>query len=58
MLPGVEGQGSGPRIDGKKDDEEEHFDAMGNKVDGPKKVKKLSSADQRKAKKDVSLQVF
>ena len=27
---------------------------MGNKVDGPKKVKKLSSADQRKAKKDVS----
>lgn len=28
----VEGQGSGPRIDQKKDDEEEEvFDAMGNK---------------------------
>lgn len=33
----VEGQGSGPRIDGKKDEEEEHFDAMGNKIDVPKR---------------------
>jgi elongation factor 3 len=48
----VEGQGSGPRIDGKKDDEEEHFDAMGNKIDGPKKVKKLTSKEERKKKKD------
>jgi elongation factor 3 len=48
----VEGQGSGPRIDGKKEDEEEHFDAMGNKIDGPKKVTKLSSKEERKKKKD------
>ena len=48
----VEGQGSGPRIDDKKDEEEEHFDAMGNKIDGPKKVTKLSSKEERKKKKD------
>merc|ERR1711881_781530 len=42
----VEGQGSGPRIDQKKDDEEEEvFDAMGNKIDAPKKVKKVTSKD-------------
>lgn len=48
----VEGQGSGPRIDGKKDDEEEHFDAMGNKIAAPTKKKALTSKDARKAKKD------
>lgn len=35
----VEGQGSGERIDKKGDVEEEHFDAMGNKIDAPKKAK-------------------
>ncbi|GAA6020114.1 hypothetical protein JCM11491_006402 [Sporobolomyces phaffii] len=48
----VEGQGSGPRIDQKKDDEEDVFDAMGNKIDAPKKVKKLTSSEARKAKKE------
>jgi elongation factor 3 len=46
----VEGQGSGPRIDGKADQEEAVYDAMGNKVD-VNKAKKLSASDQRKAKK-------
>ena len=32
----VEGQGSGPRID-KKDDEEDQYDAMGNKIEKAKK---------------------
>lgn len=47
----VAGQGSGPRIE-KKDDEEDKFDAMGNKISGGKKKKKLSSAELRKKKKD------
>ncbi|KAI9860087.1 MAG: translational elongation factor EF-1 alpha [Vezdaea acicularis] len=47
----VQGQGSGPRLT-DKDDEEERFDAMGNKIDGNKKQKKLSSAELRKKKKD------
>jgi len=46
----VEGQGSGARIDGKADQEEDVYDAMGNKID-VNKAKKLSAADQRKAKK-------
>lgn len=34
----VEGQGSGERIDKKKDgDEEDKFDAMGNKIESAKK---------------------
>lgn len=48
----VEGQGSGPRIDKKGDEEEEVFDAMGNKIDAPKKQKKVTSKDARKAKKE------
>ncbi|CAH7673851.1 P-loop containing nucleoside triphosphate hydrolase protein [Phakopsora pachyrhizi] len=48
----TEGQGSGPRIDKSKEEEEEHFDALGNKIDGPKKVKKLSSKDERKKRKE------
>ncbi|KAK4052978.1 translational elongation factor EF-1 alpha [Microbotryomycetes sp. JL221] len=48
----VEGQGSGPRIDKKNEEEEEHFDAMGNKIDAPKKVKKITSSEARKAKKE------
>ncbi|GAA5976987.1 hypothetical protein JCM11641_002216 [Rhodosporidiobolus odoratus] len=48
----VEGQGSGPRIDKVDEEEKEVFDAMGNKIDAPKKVKKVTSKDARKAKKD------
>ncbi|KAI9891469.1 MAG: translational elongation factor EF-1 alpha [Vezdaea aestivalis] len=47
----VQGQGSGPRLT-DKDDEEERFDAMGNKIEGGKKQKKLTSAELRKKKKD------
>ncbi|AMD20039.1 HCL112Cp [Eremothecium sinecaudum] len=47
----VSGQGSGPRIE-KKEDEEDKFDAMGNKISGGKKKKKLSSAELRKKKKE------
>nr|ODN91501.1 elongation factor 3 [Cryptococcus depauperatus CBS 7855] len=49
----VEGQGSGERIDKKKDDDDEvQFDALGNPIAKAKKEKKLSAADKRKAKKD------
>ncbi|EKM51657.1 uncharacterized protein PHACADRAFT_261922 [Phanerochaete carnosa HHB-10118-sp] len=47
----VEGQGSGPRIDKKAGEDEDQYDAMGNKIDVNKK-KKLTSAEARKAKKD------
>ncbi|KAG1760411.1 P-loop containing nucleoside triphosphate hydrolase protein [Suillus occidentalis] len=47
----VEGQGSGPRIDKKDGEEEVQYDAMGNKIDN-KKAKKLTSAEQRKLKKE------
>ena len=43
----VEGQGSGPRIDKAGGEEEDQFDAMGNKIDS-KKAKKLSASDARK----------
>jgi elongation factor 3 len=46
----VQGQGSGPRLQEKE--EEERFDAMGNKIEGGKKQKKLSSAEMRKKKKE------
>jgi len=48
----VEGQGAGARIDKGKDQEEDTFDAMGNKIEATKKVKKLTSSEARKAKKD------
>ncbi|PWN47387.1 hypothetical protein IE53DRAFT_382162 [Violaceomyces palustris] len=49
----VEGQGSGERIDKKGDkEEEEKFDAMGNKIVEEKKKKKLSASEARKKKKD------
>lgn len=48
----TEGQGSGPRIDKGKEEEEDHFDALGNKIDAPKKAKKLTSKDERKKKKE------
>lgn len=47
----VEGQGSGARIDKKDGDEEVTYDAMGNKIEN-KKVKKLTSAEARKLKKE------
>lgn len=48
----VQGQGAGPRLSSKDDDEEDKFDAMGNKIAGAKKKKKLSSAELRKKKKE------
>ncbi|WRT67620.1 uncharacterized protein IL334_004592 [Kwoniella shivajii] len=49
----VEGQGSGERIDKKKDDDDEvEYDALGNPIAKAKKVAKVSAADKRKAKKD------
>jgi elongation factor 3 len=47
----VQGQGSGPRLT-EKGDEEEKFDAMGNKISGGGKKKKLTSAEMRKKKKE------
>lgn len=48
----VKGQGTGPRLEAKGDDEEERFDAMGNKIDAPKKKKALTGAELRKKKKE------
>ncbi|EPQ58683.1 hypothetical protein GLOTRDRAFT_115007 [Gloeophyllum trabeum ATCC 11539] len=47
----VEGQGAGPRIDKGNGEEEDKYDAMGNKIEVNKK-KKMTSADARKAKKE------
>ncbi|KAI0792725.1 P-loop containing nucleoside triphosphate hydrolase protein [Abortiporus biennis] len=47
----VEGQGSGPRIDKKEGEEEDQYDAMGNKIE-TKKQKKLTSSEARKLKKE------
>ncbi|KAI5785047.1 armadillo-type protein [Peziza echinospora] len=46
----VQGQGSGPRLTEK--DEEEQFDAMGNKIASTKKAKKLTSSELRKKRKE------
>ncbi|RDX52834.1 hypothetical protein OH76DRAFT_1462675 [Lentinus brumalis] len=47
----VEGQGAGPRIDKKEGEEDDQYDAMGNKIE-TKKQKKLTSAEARKLKKE------
>ncbi|CAG7967429.1 unnamed protein product [Penicillium salamii] len=47
----VQGQGSGPRLDAKGDDDEDKFDAMGNKIVVEKKVK-LTGSELRKKKKE------
>jgi len=47
----VQGQGAGPRLK-QDDDEEEKFDAMGNKIESTKKAKKLTASELRKKKKD------
>jgi elongation factor 3 len=48
----VQGQGAGPRLKGDDADEEEKFDAMGNKIVSTKKKAKLTSSEARKKKKD------
>jgi elongation factor 3 len=47
----VEGQGSGPRIDKAAGEEDDQYDAMGNKIDS-KKNKKISASEARKLKKE------
>ncbi|KAJ6443163.1 elongation factor 3 [Purpureocillium lavendulum] len=47
----VSGQGSGPRLKAGDDDEEDKFDAMGNKIVTTKKKAKLTSSEARKKKK-------
>ncbi|KAK7024023.1 P-loop containing nucleoside triphosphate hydrolase protein [Favolaschia claudopus] len=47
----VEGQGSGPRIDKADGEEDDQYDAMGNKID-TKKQKKITSSEARKLKKE------
>lgn len=47
----VQGQGSGPRLKAEGE-EEERFDAMGNKIDATKKKAKLTSSELRKKKKE------
>jgi elongation factor 3 len=48
----VQGQGAGPRLDQKAKDEEDTFDAMGNKVEKVEKKAKLSASELRKKRKD------
>ncbi|KAM0276477.1 hypothetical protein ACHAQH_006704 [Verticillium albo-atrum] len=48
----VQGQGAGPRLKGDDAEEEEKFDAMGNKIVSTKKKAKLTSSELRKKKKD------
>lgn len=47
----VQGQGAGPRLKQGDDDEEDKFDAMGNKIVSTKKKAKLTSSEARKKKK-------
>ncbi|KAF7965301.1 hypothetical protein HWV62_44528 [Athelia sp. TMB] len=47
----VEGQGAGPRIDKAAGEEEDTYDAMGNKIEA-KKAKKISASEARKIKKE------
>ncbi|KAK4161563.1 putative fungal-specific cytosolic translation elongation factor 3 [Cladorrhinum sp. PSN259] len=48
----VQGQGAGPRLKADEDEEEEKFDAMGNKIVNTKKKAKLTSSEARKKKKE------
>ncbi|KAF2861622.1 ABC transporter domain-containing protein [Piedraia hortae CBS 480.64] len=47
----VQGQGAGPRLK-QEGEEEEKFDAMGNKIESTKKKAKLSASELRKKKKE------
>lgn len=51
----VQGQGAGPRLKQDDDDEEDKFDAMGNKIVSTKKKAKLTSSELRKKKKGKSI---
>ncbi len=51
----VQGQGAGPRLKQGDDDEEDKFDAMGNKIVTTKKKAKLTSSEARKKKKGKSI---
>ena len=46
----MEGQGAGPRIDKAAGEEEDQYDAMGNKIDS-KKTKKISAYRKELRKK-------
>jgi len=48
----VQGQGAGPRLKADDEEEEDKFDAMGNKIVSTKKKAKLTSSELRKKKKD------
>ncbi|KAL1896687.1 translational elongation factor EF-1 alpha [Ceratocystis pirilliformis] len=48
----VQGQGSGPRLKADDGEEEDKFDAMGNKIVSTKKKAKLTSSEARKKKKE------
>ncbi|ORY70396.1 elongation factor 3 [Pseudomassariella vexata] len=48
----VTGQGAGPRLKADDGEEEEKFDAMGNKIVSTKKKAKLTSSEARKKKKE------
>ncbi|KAJ4300574.1 translational elongation factor EF-1 alpha [Collariella sp. IMI 366227] len=48
----VQGQGAGPRIKADEGEEEDKFDAMGNKIESTKKKVKLTSSEARKKKKE------
>ncbi|KAF2401720.1 ARM repeat-containing protein [Trichodelitschia bisporula] len=48
----VSGQGSGPRLKGDDAEEEEKFDALGNKIASTKKKAKISASEARKKKKE------
>jgi elongation factor 3 len=48
----VQGQGAGPRLKADDGEEEEKFDAMGNKIVSTKKKAKLTSSEARKKKKE------
>ena len=47
----VEGQGSGPRLKAAGD-EDDQYDAMGNKIEKKNVKTKMSAAEARKAKKE------
>ena len=53
----VEGQGAGPRIDKAAGEEEDQYDAMGNKIDSTK-TKKISASDARKVSDGVILSLL
>ncbi|KAJ3741296.1 hypothetical protein DFH05DRAFT_1505497 [Lentinula detonsa] len=47
----IEGQGSGQRIDKREGEEDDQYDAMGNKMES-KKTRKIASSEARKLEKE------